>query len=165
MRKHARLLITIAFATAGAWQSAAALADDTRVEQGLEPARLLASSDLLQAPGPGGIPVSAIQVPDPAPALFAGTGAESGSALGATAAPPGTLAELSSTRQPSSHAVRVAAASEAREEARLSTAGPGPANPWAMLCALAVVAYIALKKLRVGTGAGWSERITGRNYL
>jgi hypothetical protein len=149
---------TIAFAAA-AWASATALADDATIKEAPEPASLA-------APASGaGIPVSPVQVPEPAPALIAGTD-KADSALGGTAPPAGTLAELSSTRPAPSHAVRVAAVPQAgRQEQRLSTAGPGPADPWALLCALVVVAYIALRKLRALPGAGWSERITPGNHL
>jgi hypothetical protein len=113
-----------------------------------------------------GIPVSDTHVAEPVPALFAGTH-EAGSALGDTAAPAGTLAELSSPRLAPSQAVRVTGAvpQQSRNAPRVSTAGPGPADPWALLCALAVVAYIAVKKLRTAPDGGWSERITPGNHL
>ena len=155
-KRAVMVAIALAAATAGA-----AVADD-RVTLHEEPA---ASRPVLETPLSAGIPVGSAHVPDPAPALLAGAD-DTASALGATEKPAGTLAELSSARAASSQAVRVAAVPpQGRERPRLSTAGPAPADPWALLCALAVVAYIALRKLRAVSAAGWSERITPGNHL
>jgi len=156
-------LFAIAFAAVAG--SAAAWAGDTIPQVSGEAARsrpvLKASADWV-----AGIPVSPVQVPDPAPALIAAA-EKSASALGGTPAPHGTLVELSSSQVATSQPVRVATTPQLqRERPRLSTAGPAaPADPWVLLCALAVVAYIALKKLRIVSGAGWSERITPGNHL
>jgi hypothetical protein len=113
-----------------------------------------------------GIPVSTAQVAEPGPALFAGSD-ESGSALGIAAPPMGTLAELSSSRLASGQPapVTVAVPQPMQRLPRPSTAGPAPVDPWSLLCALAVVAYIAVRKLRGGPDDGWSERITPGNHL
>ena len=154
-------LIAMAFAGAVAWTCATALA-----EERASPASLPVAIDTAAPPIVAGIPVSGAHAAEPVPALFAGKD-ESGSALGSTAAPAGTLAELSSPRLAPSQAVRVTGAvpQQGRNAPRISTAGPGPADPWALLCALAVVAYIAVKKLRTAPDEGWSERITPGNHL
>ena len=96
-----------------------------------------------------------LHVTDPVPSLFAGAEA-AGSALGAVAAPAGTLAELATAgapgryvaqRQDSSHPQRVARrGSQLPEEA---TALPeSPPSGWAvLLCGLAVVVFVARRKL------------------
>lgn len=148
MAKRAGLImIVLAAATA----CAAVRADDAPHPREPYPSAAVLEAGTTTA---AGIPVSPAQVQNPGPALFAGVDSTA-SALGGTAPPGGTLAELSSSHLPASHAVRVTAIPQAgREPPRLSTAGPAPADPWAMICALAVVGYIALRKLRIASAGG-----------
>jgi hypothetical protein len=97
-----------------------------------------------------------LHVTDPVPSLFAGAEA-AGSVLGAVAAPAGTLAELATTgtqgryaapgRQDSSHPQRVARrGSQLPEEA--AALPESPPSGWAvLLCGLAVVVFVARRKL------------------
>jgi hypothetical protein len=97
-----------------------------------------------------------LHVTDPVPSLFAGAEA-AGSVLGAAAAPAGTLTELATTgaqgryaapgRQESSYPQRVARrGSQLPEEA--AALPESPPSGWAvLLCGLAVVVFVARRKL------------------
>jgi hypothetical protein len=155
MGKHAKVLYTIAFAAVAAWTSTIAVADGEKARLVAESVRPLTDQAAL-SPAVA-IPAATMHVTDPAAALFAGTDAAS-SALGGTPAPSGTLAELSSPRFPLSYPARVSSAApqaqaqvqEAREIAAI--AGERPSGPLALLCALAVVLYIARRKLGLAAG-------------
>jgi hypothetical protein len=163
MRQRATL-IAMALAVTVAGTCAAAPAGQTSIPA--EPRPLPVALDTAPPTTVAGIPVSGAHVAEPVPTLFAGTD-DAGSVLGSTAAPAGTLAELSNSRLASSQPMRVTGAvpQQGRGAPRVSTAGTGPADPWALLCALAVVAYIAAKKLRAAPDGGWSERITPGNHV
>ena len=99
-------------------------------------------------------PLGRLQVLDPVPSLFAGP-AMAGSALGAVAAPAGTLAELSSARLQGGYAGRRDVSHPQRvvrrdSEPAESVAAPAPAAPsgWiALMCGFVVVAFVARRKL------------------
>ena len=97
-----------------------------------------------------------LHVTDPVPSLFAGAEA-AGSALGAVAAPAGTLAELASPgaqgryatpgRQDGSHPQRVARRGTQVPEEAAAPLKSAPSG-WAVLaCGLAVVVFVARRKL------------------
>jgi hypothetical protein len=153
MAKHAKVLYTIAFAAVAAWTSTIAIADGEKARLVAESVRPLTDQAAL-SPAVS-IPAGTMHVTDPAAALFAGTDAAS-SALGGTPAPSGTLAELSSPRFPPSYPARVSSAApqvQAQEVREIpTTAGERPSGPLALLCALAVVLYIARRKLGLAAG-------------
>jgi hypothetical protein len=90
-----------------------------------------------------------LQVLDPVPSLFAGAEA-SGSALGAMAAPSGTLAELAAMHPQEAQAQRVSRRT-AQPEGSVEAPRRSPPSGWmAFLTGLAVVVFVAYRKLSLG---------------
>jgi hypothetical protein len=129
----------LAFAAAPSWAQGMPVADVVAV----------AESGTVSRPALG-----RLHVTDPVPSVFAGVEA-AGSVLGAVAAPAGTLTDLASTqgryaapgRQDSSQPQRVA-----RRGAQLAEEADVPPrsapSSWAvLLCGLAVVVFVARRKL------------------
>jgi hypothetical protein len=91
-------------------------------------------------------PLGRLQVLDPAPSLFAGPEA-AGSALGAVAAPSGTLAELASARPHEAQPQRVSRLAAQPAPGAAAPPRSAPSGWMALLAGLAVIAFVAYRKL------------------
>jgi hypothetical protein len=92
------------------------------------------------------MPLGRLQVLEPAPALFGG-GEPAASALGAVAAPGGTLTDLASARQPAAQPWRVSRRAPHPAESVDSPLPRAPGGGTAFLTGLAVVLFVAYRKL------------------
>jgi hypothetical protein len=91
-------------------------------------------------------PLGRLQVPDPAPSLFAGAEA-AGLALGSAAAASGTLAELAAARSHEAQPQRVSRHAAQRAGSAEAPPRPAPSGGMVLLSGLAVVVFVAYRKL------------------